>query len=202
MNVMFHILLMAIFPVVVAIWNLVMLRRLKLKKMHDRMLYRLCEVRDQAANLALEARISEESALFSFFYVKTATVVHVHDTQHMGLCFRSLIRAFDAAPSGKANANLIDELREPIPEIYLMAQAWCKAIEEGYEAAYPLIKLDRFGRIIRKFHLNVFKKIASLITPSPEEENIYNFSRRIRANIRIYEFGNSYHSSTNSVSAV
>lgn len=138
--------LLVVFPLGVIFYNEYQLFVIKQRSLHDKILYRLCSVRDSAAFLAIKGVIHEESTAFRVFYASTASIIHTHKTT--GPCFIDLVRdALNSkSSSGMQLAELNKELKDGPIELQLVANDFLKAIDAMIDNALPVIKVDRWIR--------------------------------------------------------
>jgi hypothetical protein len=172
--------MMIAFPVIVLALNFLQMRDLRKRRDHDRMLYRLCAVRDEAALMAINGELREESEIFSSLYTLSSTIIHNH--RRSGLCFRNLIRTFDAhlKSHGEKDSDyseLASEVREAPSRAQKLIEEFCSTILFGYMLSYRVIVLDRLLRRFR--NIDWLSLLDKFILRSPEKR-VLNFLEAFR----------------------
>lgn len=103
--------------------------------------------------LALNSEVDEKSELFRCLYPLSSTIIHHH--RNSGLCFRKLIRTFDAHLQSKKCSSdyseLASEVREAPSRAQELVEQFCGPIFMGYFFSYRVIVIDRLLRRFRSF---------------------------------------------------
>lgn len=181
MNILILLGAMAAFPLLVLIFNLFALNRLKMQRDHDRMLYRLCAIRDEMALMALDGSVGEETRIFKFFYSTIAGMIHHH--RQAGLCFRGMIRFFDheiremPKESDDVEGTLGDEIQGSSKAVQRLAHEFCQVMIRGFIHSIGFIIFDR---AISKFKkIDYYSLLKKLMVFSSANQNVLEFCQSI-----------------------
>ncbi len=181
MNAIILITVMAAFPVAVLINSLILLNRLKMQRDHDRMLYKLCAIRDEMAAMSLNGKISEDSRIFAFFYSAIASMIHHH--RQAGLCFRGMIRYIDREirempkESPDTRESLGDEIQNSSKAVQRLAHEFCQVMIHGLIRSIGFIIIDRFISKFKK--IDYYALLQKVFVFSSTNRNVLEFCESI-----------------------
>jgi len=181
MNTFILLSAMVAFPLLVLTFNLFTLNRLKMQRDHDRMLYRLCAIRDEMALMALDGKVGEETRIFKFLYSTIAGMIHHH--RQAGLCFRGMIRFFDNEIRGMpkegelAEGTLGDEIQDSSKAVQRLAHEFCQVMIRGFIHSIGFIIFDRALSRFKK--IDYYSLLKRLMVFSSANQNVLQFCQSI-----------------------
>ena len=150
-------------PLLLVIGNLLRKEDLKLQIKHQQILYSFCSVRDSIALKVIRNEISEESAVFDFFYRVNACVIHKHP--EYGKCFIKLYREIFKRSSEKPTAagqRLAVEIEEADEELRSIVLVYVHACLKAVLVAMPYVLVDKLVNVLKATDTSVLSCLKRL----------------------------------------